>query len=265
MMGPYQVAGKQVHVAPPFRMVGGMKQEPASTYVSRIQQALGSDYGRVARDVGYVTVGKGTPEQLQRVTQALIDSPTFAKYSRSDTEAGVRQLMWDHGIGMDCSGYVHHALIASRAGGAAGIAIGDPLQSALQSPPSASFQRVTPESVRAGDVMLLAANGDGGHKVIVYARHPVPPGTEVHARVASALGSGSDARLHLIEVDSSWGASGDPARGGVKRAVWAFDEASGRWASMHKNSRGQWAAIASDDSGPYDHKLQGIFRPRAER
>lgn len=259
MTGPYRVAGKTVHVAPAFRMVGGMNQASAQAYVQRIREALGSKgYAAVANDVGYVVVGKGTPDQLKRVTQALIDSPAFAKYSKGDPELGVRRMMWDHGIGMDCSGYVHHALQAVHPR----AKLGDPLASPLQSPPKAQFERIHPEATRPGDVVLLTTPGDAGHKVIVFARHEVPTGSELHGKIARALNSGNQAEMHLLEVDSSWGAGGQPERGGVKREVWAYDASSGRWASLVKGNSGQWHVTTSTTSGPYDHELKGIYRFR---
>ncbi len=265
--GPYMVGGKQLSVAPAFRMVGGMNQESPSAYVARIHRELSPGaYQAVARDLGAVTAGKGTPEQIKRVTQALIDSPAGKRYPA--TESGVRRLMWDHGIGLDCSGYVHHAFLAAR--GASGVqaarfGLGDPLTSGLQAPSSRVFRRVEPAAVRAGDVMVLTNGADGtGHKVIVYARHEVPPGTEMHARIARGLGDTPKSRFHLIEVDSSWGAGGNPEHGGVQRHAWAYDEGSGRWATLVKDGRGQWQAFASDKAGPYDHDLKGVYRPRAE-
>ncbi|MCL4751877.1 MAG: hypothetical protein KJ015_17075 [Myxococcales bacterium] len=261
--GPYRVGGRDIQVAPAFRMVGGMNQGTATESVARIRKALGPDaYRRIAADVGYVTAGKGTPDQVRRVTQAIIDSPVGGRYPT--TEAGIRQLMWDHGIGMDCSGYVHHAFLAVR-GGASRFGLGDALTSGLQSPSGSVFQRVHPRSAHPGDVILLTNGSDGtGHKVIVYARHEVPRGTEMHDRLARALGTGAS-RFHLLEVDSSWGAGGRADRGGVERRVWAFDEVTQRWASLEKDSRGQWHAFASEKAGPYDHDLGGIYRPRAEQ
>ena len=265
---PYRMAGKDVRALPAFRMNGGMNQGKASEYVARIQRALAPDvFRKVAADVGHVTAGKGSPEQLHRVTQALIDSPIGKHYSA--TETGLRQLMWDHGIGMDCSGYVHHAFLAARgvaAEGAARFGLGDPLVSGLQAPSSSVFARVEPRNARPGDLIVLTNGSDGtGHKVIVFARHEVPPGTQMHERTSKAFGGSANSRIHLLEVDSSWGAGGQPERGGVQRRVWAYDEGSRRWASLEKDSRGQWHAFASQKLGPYDHDLQGIYRPKVDR
>jgi cell wall-associated NlpC family hydrolase len=267
--GPYRIGGAAVQVTPAFRMVGGMNQRSAATYVARIHAELSPEaYRTVAKDLGAVTAGKGSPEQVRRVTQAIIDSPAGTRYPA--TEAGVRQLMWDHGVGFDCSGYVHHAFLAARGATTSVVrgryGLGDPLVSGLQSPSSQVFKRVDPGAVKAGDVMVLTNGDDGtGHKVIVYARHDVPTGTDMHARIAKALGSRTESQFSLIEVDSSWGAGGDAQRGGVDRRLFAYDADSGRWATMAKDDRGQWHAFASSKSGPYDHDLQGIYRPRGER
>jgi hypothetical protein len=241
-----------------------MNQLKPSAYLARIQSALGADeFKKIARDVGSVISGKGTPEQVRRVTQALIESKAFAKYSNSAPETAVRQMMWDHGVGLDCSGYVHHAFLASR--GARANYLGDPLQSGLQSlPGNPAFRRIQPGEARSGDVMVLAPTGGSGHKVIVFDRHQPSPGSDLHRAVSRELGSKPDARIVVYEVDSSWGANGQPHQGGVKRESWAYDESTQRWAKLVAGERGNWHAFASRKSGPYDHDLQGIFRPRNE-
>ncbi|MCA9599293.1 MAG: hypothetical protein KC776_38560 [Myxococcales bacterium] len=262
--GPYRVGGKELVVPPAFRMVGGMNQESPGVYVTRIRRELSPKaYRAVARDLGLVTSGKGTPEQIRRVTQAVIDSPAGARYPA--TEAGVRQLMWDHGIGMDCSGYVHHAFLAARGAPAARYGLGDVLASGLQAPSPRTFRRVDPADAKAGDVMVLTGGSDGtGHKVIVFDRHAVPQKTAMHQRIARALGDSPNSRFVILECDSAWGAGGEASRGGVERHAWAYDAGSGRWASLVKDDRGQWQAFASRKPGPYDHDLMGVFRPRTE-
>jgi hypothetical protein len=234
----------------------------------------------IAHDLGVVSVGKGSPEQVRRVVQALIDSPVWSKFAppsadpstdpklrERDLFISIRHLMWDFGIGMDCSGYVHHAFLATRGADtptkAARYGLGDPTSSALQAPPASAFEKRSPVEARPGDVMVLTNDKyDGtGHKVLVYS-HTVAPDGELRRAAAKALGSAPSARIHLFEVDSSWGAGHDAEAGGVARRTWAFDESSGRWATVYSEAS-QPFAEASQSSGPYDHELLGIFHPRS--
>lgn len=272
MQGPYTVGGKQVEVPAGFRMKGGLNQLSRQTCEARIAKALGAkQYAKLARDTAMVTEGKASPEEIRRVTQALIDSPAFAKYAALPPERAVRHLMWDYGIGTDCSGYVHNAFLYSRgtamgrAAPAARYALGTADNSGLQHLPGRAFRRVEPEHARPGDVMVLTHGPDGtGHKLIVYSHRTILPSSPEYAACAQALGSPAGARIDLLEVDSSWGAGGNPDDGGVGRRVWAYGENTHRWASVYKDGSGLHA-VRSSKTGPYDHELQGIYRPRWEK
>jgi hypothetical protein len=265
MGGPYQVGDKQVFVAPPFRMNGGDNQLEPERYSARIVKALGSEgYRKLAGTVGAVVAGKGSPDALKRVTQALIDSPVYRGYATQPPEVGIRRMMWDHGVGMDCSGYTHHAFLASRAAASSRYGLNDALDSRIQQPPAAVFRNVSPLEARSGDFMRLGPGGNQ-HKVIVYDRHDLHPGDDQHTRIAQKLGSAPNARIVVFEVDSSWGAGGVPENGGVGRKTWAYDESTKRWATLIRGESGSWHVFPSKMSGPYDHEVLGIHRPRSER
>ncbi|MEB2312629.1 MAG: hypothetical protein OZ928_12320, partial [Polyangiaceae bacterium] len=177
MSGPYQVRGASVAVPAAFRMVGGMNQASSQKCMAAIAKALGPEAFRAVRvAAAQVTMGKGTPEQVRALTQALIGSPAFAAYAKLPSAQAVRHLMWDFGIGVDCSGYVHHAFLYSRGAGdaaapSARYGLGAAELSGLQSLPGPHFRRVSPALARPGDVIKLSQGDDGtGHKVIVTAR-----------------------------------------------------------------------------------------------
>ncbi len=276
MGGPYEVAGKHVFVEPGFRMVGGMNQldrDHTAEYGARIAKALPAKvYKGLKPVIGLVTTGKGTPDQIRRVTQALIDSPAFDDYKSMSPKQAVRDLMWHFGIGMDCSGYVHRAFLYSRGSGPDDSApsskyqLGPADNSNIQTMPTPAFKRVSPSDARSGDIMVLTHGGDGtGHKLIVYDRDQLGLGSAMHRVVERGLGSSPTARIDLFQVDSSWGAGGQPQQGGVKREFWAHDASSGKWATLVQDEKGHWFAFASSKSGPYDHDLKGIYRPKAEK
>jgi hypothetical protein len=173
-------------------------------------------------------------------------------------------MMWDHGIGMDCSGYTHHAFLASRAAPASRYALGAAVQSGIQQPPAAVFRKVSELEARPGDFVRLGPSSSQ-HKVIISDRRELQPGDELHARIAEKLGSAPGARVIIFEVDSSWGSGGNPEVGGVERRIWAYDDSTKRWATLVRGESGAWHVMASSKSGPHDHELMGIHRPRSER
>jgi hypothetical protein len=261
MSGPYAVAGKQVEQSAAFRMVNGYNPVSPQKAIGLIKAALPpKTFASVQASLGVVTAGKGTPAQIRRVTQALLDSPAWKKYEKLPVEDGIRQLMWDHCIGADCSGYVHHAFLAARNAPASRYSLGDPLQSALQAPPKAIFDKVSPETARSGDVIVLAAKNGSGHKVIVYDRQEIPTSAPLRVAAQKGLGSAPNAKLHVLLVDSSWGAGEVAQNGGVARRAWVYDESQNKWGMLESST-----IVPSNDSGPYNHPLQGTYRPKAER
>lgn len=271
MSGPYAVRGQRVAVSAAFRMQNGMNQKSSATYLRRIAHVLPrAEYQKLVPSLGYVLSGKGTPEEVRRVTQALIDSPAFEPYAKLPPRSAVRHMMWHYGVGMDCSGYVHSAFLYARgsAGGAAPAArygLGSPLDSGLQRLPGPFFRKVAPPDARPGDVIKLTSVTEPvGHKVIVTGHDVLDQKDPEYAAIAKGLGSKPGARIHVISVDSSWGAGGNPDNGGVQHERWAFDESSGRWGSVYQLGSGRFTAVPSTQSGPYNHLLDGVFRPRTE-
>ena len=247
MSGPYQVRGQRVAVPAAFRMQGGMNQESSTTYLARIAKALPqAQYRKLAVSLGYVLSGKGTPAQVRRVTQALIDSPAFEPYAKLPPRSAVRHMMWHYGIGMDCSGYVHSAFLYARGKGdsaapASRYGLGSPLDSGLQRLPGPFFHKVAPADARPGDVIKLTSVTEPvGHKVIVTGNDALDRKDPEYAAIAKGLGSKPGARIYVISVDSSWGAGGNPDNGGVQHERWAFDDSSGRWGSVYQLGGGRF-------------------------
>jgi len=58
-----------------------------------------------------VQSGRGTPEEIHQLTQALIDAQPPGKIR---TPLDVRELMFDHAIGLDCAGYVQQAYLRAK-------------------------------------------------------------------------------------------------------------------------------------------------------
>ena len=111
---PYRVNGHEVRVTPAFRMQGGYGPRPERA-TAALKKALPPELVReLGRRLDVIAGGKGTPEEIQRVTQSLIDRGHLAAASGGSPRDRVRQLMFDFGIGLDCSGFAYQAHAAAR-------------------------------------------------------------------------------------------------------------------------------------------------------
>ncbi|GMV13694.1 MAG: hypothetical protein HS104_34835 [Polyangiaceae bacterium] len=267
--GPYRIGGETVSVAPHFRMTGGYGPS-REVALRRIEHALGpDDFRKLAFVAGRVTSGKGTPNEVRTLTQALIDRGAAGAFVTGSEEAAIRKMMWEHGIGMDCSGYVFQAFLSVRANAA-----GTPASPSTYSVgslerhqlPSPGLRRVLPSEARAGDLFILS--GNPGHKTIVHSNREVVTTDRklnVSGRVIpetflrAGFPDGYPATLRVFEVDSSWGAgeAGHP-EAGVKRELWVQNQANGLWG--YWNNDGAFRVSA----GPYDHAIDGVYRGKDE-
>lgn len=262
--GPYLVDGRREWVDPHFRMNGGYGTNPSEA-LKRARKVLPSQImTRLQGALLLTATGKATPHTLVRVTQALIDAGAHREFGEG--AAAIRKMMWSYGIGVDCSGYCRQAFMATRgvseASARARYGIGrssngfDPDQ-------LSRFRKVSPLSVRAGDVGKLGLGRDN-HKVIVASHDVIPaqgaaPEVPGHGPLPQSFHAGG--RVHIFQVDSSWGAGpSGSASGGVGRRVWVYSEASGLWGSYHASS----GKLETSRLGPYGYELNGFFRPRRE-
>jgi hypothetical protein len=261
--GPYTAEGKTVSVAPQFAMGGGVTHPAAKDLLA---VAAAAKPVSLASAVGAVQVGRGTPEQVTRLTQALIDAGKLpaATAKQEPLAARIHQMQWRYGIGFDCAGYTQQAAAA---------AVGKPREAVF---PNAldgaiSFARMTKlpsvTGARAGDMFVLKAPAyeTVGHKTVVYAHH-VESTEQIQSELAgrgysesdiAAFGSGGP--FHRFELDASWGAgaNGD-VTGGYRRETAMYNESTGKWA---------WHVPSSDTfhvtDHPYDHPIDGAYRPRS--
>ena len=211
--------------------------------------------------------GRAPLSAIRTVTQGLIDAGRLPK--GVDVVKAVRTMSWDHGVGIDCAGYVQKALFASKGGDAAkyGLkSLGDEDLMGLAT--NAKWHAFSVTQARPGDVLTLARNGDSGHAAIVYENVLASPvqrealqkqmksEPDRDARVDMVL---RDPKLHVIQLDSSWG-TGDKVLpgGGVQRRTWLFGEGTG-W--VCDDAVG---AHRFDGATPRGHVLGGTFRPKGE-
>jgi hypothetical protein len=179
-----------------------------------------------------VVVGRGSLSEIQLVTETILKAGRVSPFPTD--AAGVRSMMFRLGIGIDCAGYVRQAamlagLLSPSSPGTPAIANDN-----LSNLPSRGFRLVTDyQTVRVGDIFVLGPKvgqtADSiGHRAIVSSEHVTAP-SDLPSQLASQLGA-STGLIHVLEVDSSWGAGGIPQNGGVRRQTWWYAESTGKWA-----------------------------------
>lgn len=258
--GPYVVDGATVTARPMFRMdvVKNSPQTNATLIAAAGRSRAGDPYS--------LTVGQGTPAQLVKVTQALIDMGRLPP-GPGDVATRIRRMQWEHGIGVDCAGYCKEAI---RATAGASVPMGGPGNESfrdLDSPPrSAHFAKQSIVDVRPGDLVTLDPSPPEtwGHNVVVY-RHDVADAASKRA-LATLHGDTMKAFLaspgphRVLEVDSSWGAGPNGADfGGFRRDTWIYDESTKTWGSFAHEA--PHAFVTSPD-GPSGDRYHGAYRAR---
>jgi hypothetical protein len=252
--GRYHTAQGDVTVLPAFRMVGGYGGERSGELAG-----IASKHGIPQDEVALVVAGRGSPEQVQRVTQALIDEgklPATARDGSAAMRDRIRQMMFDYGVGFDCAGYTQQAALAAHGLDRAKAGFKTPTNENLSGLESRGWTKVPVTDVRLGDVVVLDPPGgrEPGHTVIVSGEHAVSPADRATLPPAVATRLAEGHRVRAIQVDSSWGSGNSALRGGVERKVWYHDQTKDTWF----DERGK------ETPGPYNHRLHGVFRPAVE-
>jgi hypothetical protein len=257
--GPYVVDGHAVTARPMFRMT--THDVPLSLALAVDQLAM-----RAGVKAPFATrVGQGTPQDLVKITQALIDHGRLPP-GPGDVATRIRRMQWDYGIGVDCAGYCKQALLASAARTPTLYAPGMESFRHLDRDRPESFARIAIASARPGDLVTLdPAPPEGwGHNVMVYSRVVADV-----AKRAELAAFGAEARAffasagphHVLEVDSSWGAGANGSEeGGFRRDTWVFDTSTKSWGSFAPGARPP--RFVSSSEGPAGDRYHATYRPR---
>jgi hypothetical protein len=182
---------------------------------------------------------------IQKLTQALIDAGNLPPVSVLDkwgttptgstitlTPAGrVRCMVFDFGIGIDCAGYAHQALLYAHGGtdGSYNLkSLGN--ENFMSLSRNRSWQPAGVDGARPGDILALSATSarDVGHVITVYDHQVATAQADrdaLAAPVVSLVYSSQTAQVksllavtgsvHLFLLDASWGASGYPVDDGA--------------------------------------------------
>jgi hypothetical protein len=265
--GPYRAEGQTVEVPAFFRMNNGWNQSLANKPDHRAALASAAESAHIPPStVAIVQSGRGSPEQVREVTQALIDAGQLEK-SGPDLVTRIQRTMWKFGVGMDCADYAQRAFLAVHGGSRGDLGLKPDISNEdLQGLDRASkLVKVGVAHARPGDLFILGSpfQGEPGHCVIVYS-HEVAS-EEAKAAMRQRCGADAygllkgDSVVHLYQVDSSWsaGSMGRPY-GGVRRETWLYDETHGLWGRLELAAGGQF----SSSTGPAGHPVVGAYRPR---
>ena len=272
--GPYQVVGAAVTARPMFRMNTADSLNAQKMVAHAPELAAICAKAGIPSAVGPARFGRCAPEQLVKVTQALIDAGKLpaADATHQDLANRIRGMQWEWGIGVDCAGYTQQA--AADAHGAAGAPfktnlMGDAFSGMAN---DKRFAKVDITEIRPGDVIHLDApnRGDVGHNVICYAHATLDDAARARLIASPTTGDKGKAFLasagpfHAFEVDSSWGAGQGSMVGGFRRDTWLFDESTFTWASYPSGQR-DLPLNVDPQTGPQGELFGGAFRPRGAK
>jgi cell wall-associated NlpC family hydrolase len=270
--------GSEVKVAAPFRMPARQEREltPAekrddtslryATQEGRVEghkgelAAIASKVGIGAGGLIALYNGRGTPQQVHALTQALLDAGKLpVDDGKASAGTRVRQMMCDYGLGFDCAGYTQQAFLSARGLTRAQAGFANPTSEGLFELSPAHFTRVAPENAGPGDIVALGppAGETVGHRAIIADRHELTAaelqrfGCTAPERAVLAAG-----HVTVFAVDSSWGSGADPSRGGVERHTWLYDSTTGLWGTV---GAGETGTVRLSGLPYGNHPLRGIY------
>jgi hypothetical protein len=118
---------------------------------------------------------------------------------------------------------------------------------------------MTPVNARPGDMMILKppAGGTSGHTMIVRDRHEIADSDKAGLAGLADFAGPTD-KVHVVEVDSSWGAGhGNVLKGGAQRRQFLYNEDTKQWADV------TGGIVEPSPHGPYEgHPIDGFYRPK---
>lgn len=278
--------GTKARATPHFRMTSGASGPPGRTGFPEVRADLqkliqNHDKGlpkdqqlwnpQMYESIKMVAAGKGTSEQVKMVTDALIKSGEFDKAKKahpglSDAET-IRMMQWDHGVGIDCAGYVSQAFVGVHGGTNKkyGLQVTND-ENLMYLKGNKHFTQVKPDQIKPGDLIALdpPKKNDVGHTVLVRSHRVATPEERNHfVHMDDGFEKRSD-KIHVYEVDASWGAGASgKLEGGVQRRVFLYNETTGKWGEAGPPDKdGDFEVKSSTTNGPYDHPMNGIYRPK---
>ncbi len=241
--GWYRTPGGDVAVSLPFLMAPGYEQQQAAMRKPEVRAELAQAATRAGLSQGAVDrihAGRGTPDEIHRLTQALIDGQPA---DRPWTPVAVRSLMYEHMIGLDCAGYSQQAYLRATGRTAIEAGLGPMTLENLSGLAGRGFVHVDAVAqLRPGDMVVFSpmptVARDPGHRAIVYDQRPATV-NDLHTLLSTGAGQAFalGGPVRVVEVDSSFGSGGSAATGGVERRRGSSTRPRG--AGPRRNSMGR--------------------------
>jgi hypothetical protein len=258
----YHTPEGDAQVSTPFRMPAGYSGHEGVVQANDPGlHAVAKSVGIADSEVRLIKAGRGAQSLVSRLTQGLIDAGKLPSPEGGESlPVRIRQMMFDHGIGMDCAGYVRQAFVAAHPG-ASSAQWRVPMNEDLSGLASRGFVRLPMSDVQVGDLIVLKppTPREYGHTVIV---RDVRQETDADQKslemmvdpTAEAITISQSHALRVFELDSSWGSGGQAANGGVRRTTFFEDQVSGGWLSLDPQGKFVvWSSL-------YNHVVEGVYR-----
>src|SRR5580700_4978217 len=138
-----------VSVPIPFRMNSARSAELAQVDGRAATLAhAGHNAGLADDEISLVAAGRGTPAQVARVTQELLDEGLLPGGPKATLAQRVREMMFDYRAGLDCAGYAQQAFLAAHGLTRAAAGLRSPLLENLSGLAQRGYARVSLEDVR---------------------------------------------------------------------------------------------------------------------
>jgi hypothetical protein len=275
MTPSYQTSDGYVPVSAAFTMSRPSSNEQRPPELRRLQSRDWADLQSAAASadlqaaLGQIRSGRGTPEQIRAIAQALIDQGHAVAGRYGDLHSSIRQTMADHGIGVDCAGYVQQAYLSVTGLDRARARFAASENENLSHLERRGYERVDQlAAVRPGDLVVLgpqpAISDDPhpvGHRAIVYdQRLTTPADMEKLIRMPGAQPFAAGGPIRVFEVDSSWGDGGHPEVGGVNRETWWYSESARQWAWQAQGDGTRFCVGSTPYGHPCEPPAEGFFR-----
>jgi hypothetical protein len=254
-----------VSVPIPFRMNSARSAERARIegHAPALEKAA-RRAGMTNDALGILVSARGTPAQIARVTQELLDEGILPA-GPGELAGRVRTMMFTYGLGIDCAGYVQQAFLAAHAVTRAAAGLRAPLLEDLTGLAQRGYERVPIEEIRVGDLFIFRPPAPEpsyphpvGHTAVVSDSHATTASEfeNLTATIGISSETAKSGRWTTVLLDSSWGNRGLALSGGVARRTFWHDAVSGKW-------------IWTEDAGgirsnrlPYHHEIDGIYRAK---
>lgn len=189
---------RTVHVHTPYFINRESGYRRAAMDARRASPRLRSFFVQISRETSWHSRhGKGTAQEIAQILQSAVDQGLVGELTaRRPTADELRTWLREHGIGVDCSGFVRLALmrVMEAQGGPAGDAAADPGHGTGQlRPTDRDVDRVaSPGDLAPGDTM----NIPGHVRIIARVQHVDEGGVEFTTYESRA---GGQARVGMTE------------------------------------------------------------------